>query len=95
MIETGAWVVVDVVRQHLPDLPCMFVDDGHNDLAGRHAPVERAYPHLLRGGLGLLTHFQDDQAKQQDAIRQERKLSRRFVARATFVLAKVAKTAGA
>jgi len=39
--------------------------------------------------------FQDDQAKQQGAIRQEQKLSRRFVARATFVLAKVAKTAGA
>ncbi len=57
MIETGAWVLVDVVRQHRPDLPCMFVGDGHSHLAEWHGPIERAYAHMLRRGLALLTHF--------------------------------------
>ena len=51
MVEAGAWVVVDVVRQHRPDLPGVLVGNRHDDLAEGHASVERAYPQLFRRGL--------------------------------------------
>ncbi len=31
--EAGVWVVVDVVREHHPDLPGMLVGDRHQHLA--------------------------------------------------------------
>ena len=51
MLQTRVRVVVHVVRQHHPDLPIVFVGDGHDHLAEMYASVQCACPKLFGYGL--------------------------------------------
>ena len=51
VVQSRVRVVVHVVCPHRPDLSGVFVGNGHDHLAERHASVEAAYPQLFRRGL--------------------------------------------
>ena len=51
MGEVGRGGVVDVVGEHRPDLPGVFVRNDHQRLAERQPRIERADPALLGRGL--------------------------------------------
>lgn len=51
MVDVRMRVVVDVVREHGPELPGVFVGDGDDDFAERHATGEGSDPDLLGCGL--------------------------------------------
>lgn len=50
-VEAGRGVVVEIVREHGPELSGVFVGDSDDDLAEGHATGERLDPDLLGGGL--------------------------------------------
>ena len=51
MVDKGARVVVDVEREHGPQLPGMLVGDGNKDLAERQAGRKAADPQLFGRGV--------------------------------------------
>src|SRR5690606_4617030 len=53
--QPGLGVVILAARQHRPQLSCVLVGDGHEDLAEWQSTLERLDPELL--GRGPLTRY--------------------------------------